>query len=120
MSQRVAGMIQFALDGVLYQASGEWTYNLGRAKRETVLATDGVAGYKEEPQIPFIEGEIIDSSATDVAALLDAVGITALLTLGNGKVIALRDGVQTHEGTGKANEGRIPVRFEGKSAEEIS
>src|SRR4051812_3345805 len=119
-NQRISGMLQFALDGVLYQASGDWTYNLGLPKRESVRGSDSVAGYKEEPQVPFIEGEVIDNAALDTKALLSATGVTAYLTLGNGKVIALRDGVQVGEGTGNATEGKIPVRFEGTSCEEIA
>lgn len=113
-------MLQFSLDGVLYQASGDWTFNLGKPKRETMLATDGVAGYKEEPQIPFIEGELPITPGLDIDAVLGATGVTAFLTLGSGQVIALRDGNQVGEGTGNATEGKLPVRFEGSSAQVVS
>lgn len=119
-AQRISGMLQFAIDGVLYQASGDWTVNLGLPKREMMLSTDGVAGYKETPQVPFIAGEIIDSADLSAKTLLGATGITAYLTAGNGKVYALRDGVQTDDGVINATEGKIPVKFEGSSCEEVS
>jgi hypothetical protein len=119
-SQRRGGLIQFQVNGVLYDAKGNFTYNLGRPAREAVLGADSVHGFTEKIQVAFIEGEITDRGDLDVAALVSLTGATVTLELANGKVIALRDAWFAGEGTGNTEEGNISVRFEGKNAEEIS
>jgi hypothetical protein len=120
MTQRRAGIIQFNRSGVLLDAKGSFTYNLGRPKREAVIGSDGVHGFMEKPQVAFIEGEITDRSTLDLADLVIAEGDTVTLQLANGKVIALRDAWFAGDGTGNTEEGNIGVRFEGKSGEEIA
>ena len=116
---KVGGVIGFQINGEVYQAKGEFTYNLGRPKREAVIGADGVHGHKETPQVPFIEGEITDRKDLDLNALTTLTGATATLELANGKVIALRDAYYAAEGTGHTEEGNIDIRLEGASAEEI-
>lgn len=117
---KIAGLIFIKVDGVQYRAKGNYTYNLGKPKREGVAGADGVHGYKETPQIPFIEGEITDSKDLDLSKFLEIDGATVTLELGNGKVILLRDAWNASEGTGNTEEGNISVRFEGMSAEEVN
>lgn len=119
MSQRRAGIISVAVNGVRYDAKGNYTYNLGRPLREEIVGSDGVHGFKETPQAAFIEGEITDRSDMDLDALVSLTGATVTLELGNGKVIALRDAFFAGEGTGNTEEANIAVRFVGASAEEI-
>lgn len=121
MGQRRAGLIQFKINGEIYDAKGNFTYNLGRPKRDSIVGADRVHGYMEKPQVAFIEGEITDRGELDLDALLNMVGATVTLTLGTtpSKTIALRDACYAAEGTGNSEEGNIPVRFEGE-AEEIT
>ena len=72
------------------------------------------------PQIPFLEGIFTDSDETDVAALRDLVDVTVTLTLANGKIIVIEQAVEASDGNGETEEGELTVRFEGKSAREIS
>ena len=104
----------------LKQAKGEFTYNLGRPKREAVIGVDVVHGYKEEPQVSMIEGSITDSSDLDLKALVDTTDATITLELANEKVISLRQAWFAADGNVSTSEGEIEVRFEGLSAEEIS
>lgn len=120
MSQRKGGIIQVQAGGVIYDAKGNFTYNLGREKREAIVGTDGVHGYKATPQPAFIEGEFTDRGNLDLSALTLLEDATVTLSLANGKVIVLRDAWHAGEGTGNTDEGNIPVRFEAKSGEEIS
>lgn len=120
MSQRRGGIIQFQVGGVLQDAKGNFSYNLGRPKREPILGADTVHGFTEKPQVSFIEGEITDRGSLDLAALVISQDVTVTLELANGKVIVLRDAWFAGEGTGNSEEGNIAVRFEGKQAEEIS
>ncbi|MGE4292392.1 MAG: phage tail tube protein [Desulfovibrio sp.] len=119
-SNRIGGIIYLRINGELFQAKGDFTYNLGKNKREGKMASDGrPVGYTETPQIPFIEGEIQDNSDFDLASFVELDGVTVTLELANGKTISLRDAWYASEGTGNTSEGNIGCRFEGKSADEI-
>lgn len=121
MSQnRRAGIIYIKVDGELYDAAGDFTYNLGKPSREALSGADGIHGYKETPQPAFIEGEIRDSNSLDLATLLTLDGVTVTLELNNGKVIVLRDAWFAGEGGGSTGEATIAARFESRNeAEEV-
>jgi hypothetical protein len=117
--QRRAGLIQLLVQGVVMDAVGSFTYNLGRPKRETMPGSDGIHGFKETPQPAFIEGKIRDRGTHDLALLSTAVAQTVTLTLGNNKVIVLRDGWFAGDGNASTEEAEIEVRWEGANAEEV-
>lgn len=119
MADRVGGIITFKVDGTQYPAKGNFTYNLGTPKRESVMGADGFHGFKETPQIAFIEGEITDTYGTDLATITKLKNATVLLDLPNGKSIVLREAFFAGDGNGETEEGKIAVRFEGASAEEV-
>ena len=118
-NQRRAGIIFLSVNGVLYDAKGNFSYNLGRPKRETIVGSDTVHGFMEKPQPAFIEGEITDRANLDLSALALMTDATVTLQLANGKMIALRDAWFAAEGTGNTEEGNIQVRFEGANADEV-
>lgn len=118
MSRR-GGIIQVQVNGVVYDAKGNFTYNLGRPMRETIIGADGKHGFKETPQPAFIEGEFTDRGTLDLNALVTITNATVTLELANGKVFVLRDAWFAAEGTGNTEEGNIGVRFEGLDAEEV-
>lgn len=120
MSQRRGGKIQVQRNGEIFDARGNWTYNLGIAKKEAIVGADVVHGFKELPQVPFIEGEITDRGNLDLSDLLSGSDDTITIELANGKMIVLRNAWFAGEGTGNTEEGNLPVRWEGLSAEEIS
>lgn len=120
MSQRKGGIIQVQVNGEVYDAKGSWSYNLGRPMREAIVGSDVVHGYKETPQVAFIEGEITDRGTLNLATLVGLTDVTVTLSLANGKVIVLRSAWFAGEGTGNSEEGNIAVRFEGAGAEEVS
>ncbi len=120
MGQRRAGIIQLQIDGEVADAKGSFSYNLGRPQREAIVGHDSVHGFKELPQVPFIEGEITDRGTLDLAALVNTTDATVTITLANGKIVALYDAWFAGEGTGNTEEANIPVRFEGMSAEEVN
>lgn len=120
MATRRSGIIQFQVNGEVMDAKGNFSYNLGRPKREPILGSDVAHGYMEKPQIAFIEGEITDRDDLDLALLVTIEDATVTLRLNNGKTIAMRDAWYAGDGTGNSEEGNIPVRFEGLGAEEIT
>lgn len=117
---RVGGIIELKIDGQLHSAKGNFTYNLGRPLRESVIGADTVHGFKETPQAAFIEGEITDRAELSLEALVNTTNATVYLRLANGKVIVLRNAWFAGEGTGNTEEGNIAVRFEGMSGEEVA
>lgn len=119
MAQRRGGLIQVQFNGEVTDAKGSWSYNLGRPIREAIIGADGVHGFKETPQVAFIEGEITDRGTLDVAALVALQDSTITLDLANGKTVSLRGAYFAGEGTGNTEEGNIAVRFEGAGAEEV-
>ena len=119
MSEVVAGALSFQLNGAVYRMKGSWTYNLGRVKRDAIVGHDSVHGFKEMPQVPFMEGAVTDGRSLALDDLLDFADGTCTLHLRNGKVIELRNGWYAGEGTVDTEESEIAVRFEGLEAEEV-
>jgi hypothetical protein len=118
-AERVGGIIFFKVNGEQYRAKGNFTTNLGRPKREAVIGADGVHGYKELPQVAFIEGEITDSAQLSMETLVTMKDATVTVEFANGKIHVLRDAFFAGEGNLESEEGNIAVRFEGMSAEEV-
>lgn len=119
-TNRRSGTIYLRIDGTQYDARGSYTYSLGPPKREAIVGPDGVHGYKEMPQVPYIEGEIVDASDLDLAALQAVTEATVTLELATGKSVALRDAWYAADGTVGTEDANIQIRFEGLSAEEIT
>jgi hypothetical protein len=119
MARRVGGVIFLKVGSTLYDAKGSFTYNLGKYKREAVLGQSKTLGYKEIPQIAFIEGSITDSEDLDLKQLVETKDLTITLELANGKTVSLRDAWFAADGNVTTEEGEIEVRFEGIDAEEV-
>ena len=118
-ANRRSGVLYLRIDGVQYDARGSYTYSLGPPKREAIVGADGVHGYREMPQVPYVEGEITDARDLDVAALQGLTESTLTLELASGKSVVLRDAWYAADGTVTTEQGAVQVRFEGLSAEEI-
>lgn len=116
---RRAGIIQVQINGEIHDAKGNWTYDLGAPKRESIIGADRMHGFKETPKPAFIEGEITDRGSLDLALLVNLDNATVTVNLANGKVIVLRDAFFAGDGVGNTDEANVAVRFEGASAEEI-
>lgn len=116
---RVGGIIFIKVDGVQYKAKGSWTYNFGKPKREGIAGSDKVHGYKEMPQVPFVEGVITDDSEISAEQLLLVKDATVTLELANGKVGVWRQSWFAGDGNITTEEGEIATRFEAIEAEEV-
>lgn len=119
MSNRRSGVLFVKVSGTQYDAKGSFTYNAGAPKRDAIVGPDRVHGYKEMPQVPFVEGEITDSSDLNLSEFLNITDATVTLELANGKIFVLRDAWYAGEGNVQTEEANIQVRFEGLSGEEI-
>jgi len=114
---RIAGYLTLQMNGEIYNAVGNFTYNIGSPKRETLVGPDRIHGHKELPQVGYIEGEIRDSSDLDLATLTTITNATATLQLANGKTFLLKDAVYTADGNVQTEEANIQLRLEGKGEE---
>ena len=118
---RKGGTIFFKVNSVLRDAKGSFTYNLGAMKREPILNADGtVAGYKETPQVPRIEGMITDQGDLILSDFINIENETITLELANGKVIDQRNSWYAGDGDVTTEEGEIQVLFHGLSSEETN
>ena len=117
---RVGGTIFVRVNGTQRDAKGNFTYHLGIPKREAVIGPDRVHGYKEMPQVSYIEGAITDQGDLNVKELQELEDATVSIDLANGKSFSLSEAYYAHDGGITTEEGEIPVRFEGVSGEEDS
>lgn len=113
-NNRRAGRVYLKVDGTQYDAKGDFSYNLGNDKREAIVGADGIHGYKETPQVAFIEGAITDAPELDLDKLTQADNITVTLELVTGKTIVLANAWFAGEGGVTTGEGEIAVRFESR------
>jgi hypothetical protein len=119
MTTAVGGIITVRANGAPIRAKGSFTYNLGRPMREAVVGADGVHGYRETPQVAFIEGTTTDKGDLDLSALVGLTDATVMLELANRKTVVLAGAWFAGEGSATTEEGEVAVRFEGVSAEEL-
>ena len=114
-----AGKITLKTDGMVLDAKGSFTYNLGRDKLTAIAGADRVHGFSSAVQVPFIEGVITDGEGVDLDAILTLRDATVTLDLDNGKTIVLRQACFAGEGNVTTEQGEIAVRYEGLSAMEV-
>ncbi len=117
----IAGVARLTIDGRSYQlqANSPWSYHRGTSRRTQILATDGSAGHREEPQVPYVEGNAIANKALldNYDAVVGASGATVVLRLPGGQSFVMRGGVQAGDANANTDDGTIPLRFEGLSAD---
>lgn len=117
---RIAGYMTLQYNGNVVNAVGDFSYNLGKPKRETLVGPDRIHGYKETPQVPYIEGEIRDGDDIDLATICTLKDVTATLALANGKTIVLKDAIYCSDGKVGTGDANIEFRLEGSRAEEVA
>lgn len=114
-----AGFIQLKINGVLMDAYGDFEVGYGQTKRSGLTGADGRhLGTKEEAQIPYIEGKIMDRSNFDVLAYLNAEDATVTYRKANGKTVVLQKAYYAGEGKETSANAEIDFRMEGERMEE--
>ena len=118
---RRAGIIQFKINGEVYDVKGDVEYSPGLPAREAIIGQDGVHGYNEKVTVPFCELTLTDSGDISLEALGGIVDATLTLALANGKTFVLRNAWACNPDGLKVTteEGAIKQRFEGKGGDEI-
>jgi len=119
-TQRIGGPVEIQAGGIRLKVKPGATYNLGHPKREGVLGAKDAHGYKEAPQMAFVEAEVTDHRTLDVKALTTMEDATVTVTAPNGKTILFHNAYYAGEGTVSTDEGSLTIRFEStRPAEEI-
>jgi hypothetical protein len=113
-----AGIIQVTFNGEVYRSRGDFTYSMGRPRREAIVGEDSIHGYREAPQTTaFIEGELLRDGREwddfDLARLAEVVRADVSLELASGKFVVLHDACLASATTTDGD--TTTVRFEGSA-----
>lgn len=114
-AQRIAGICFFKVDGQQYPLRGSFKVQPFNTKKEGIAGQDGIHGYKETPIIPFIEGEVSDLGSFSLSQLQQVTNSTITAELANGKVYTLRNAWFVDAPDLDAVDGKITIKFEGRS-----
>src|SRR5687767_5733525 len=85
------GLCYFKANGQQYDCRADVKYSVTDIVRETVKGMDGIHGYTESKEAPFIEGTFSDAGNLDTKAFQAMTDVTITLELGNGKQVILRN-----------------------------
>jgi len=108
------GKISVKQNGIIRDAKGEFTCNVGYDKNDTIIGVDDVHGYSSKPQAGFCDGTITDSGDLDLDLLMNNNNETITVELANGKTFLLPSAWWAGEGDFTTSEGEIKVRWEAK------
>lgn len=120
MSNRIAGVINIAQNGVALDAVGNFTLNLGQPKREDMVGADRWHGYKEMPQAAGGSGEIRDRSDLDVInTILNMTNATITIEAANGKTYLFEEAFYKADGSIETEDGKIQFEWGARSGQEL-
>ena len=115
MSSRIAGICYIKVDGEQLSVEGSVEVPMSDVTRETLLSTNGVAGYSEMPVIPYVPLNARITDKTSIKKLVENTGMTVTAELANGKVYTLEEAYLAGDLAFNASDGTCTLRFEGKS-----
>lgn len=117
--RKIAGTCFLKLDGTQFALRGNWSVDPTDRERTGVAGQDAVHGYSETVVVPYMEGDITDLAALSLKELAGKTDFTATLELANGKVYVGREGWVAGRQALNTTEGRVPLRLEFISIEEM-
>lgn len=110
-ARTIGGLIAIKVNGEVYKAVANFTFNQGLMMNTALIGATGVDGYTVAAQAAFLEGEIRDGSDVDLEALVKITDATVTADLANGKTFVLANSWYEGEGTGNTQESNFPFRF---------
>ena len=113
MASRVAGTMYVKVDGEQLEISGGFECPLMDVKREAVMGSAGVAGYKETATKPYVKMTAVFTPEFPLEALQNGTAMTLTCELANGRVYTLSDAFVENEAAAKGDDGTIDLEFAG-------
>jgi len=113
MGNRVAGICYVKIDGTQIEIKGGLEAPIIERKREAVVASSGVAGYKESTVVPFLKVTAIFTKDFPLAQIAAGTDLTCTGEFANGKVYTLSGAFLASESAAKGEEGEIELEFNG-------
>ncbi|WP_410015807.1 phage tail tube protein [Sodalis sp. C49] len=117
-SNRLAGTAYVTVDGLTIMVAGQFKYSPSKMKRDTLTGMDGVHGYKETPNAPFISCQVRDSGGTTVNDFNNQTNVSIVVELANGKTIIGAGMWTVNTQEVDSTEATFDVRWEGGSVSE--
>lgn len=116
---RIGGILSLRIDGIQYQARGNFQVTPSSLKRTGVAGQDNVHGYIEEPNVPQIKGDLSIGNNLSMDVLQAITDSTATIILANGNSYVLTDCWTTAAFQIDAHDGRVEVTLEGLTCQEL-
>lgn len=113
MGKRIAGTMYIKIDGEQLEIQGKFECPGMEFKREAVLSSSGVAGYKETFVKPYIKTTALFIPSFPLSKLRDSTDMTCTAELANGKVYTLSGAFIENEAPVNGEDGTIELEFAG-------
>lgn len=113
MGERLAGVCFIKIDGQQLSIKGGVEAPIIDFKREPVMESAGVAGYKETPVAPFVKVTGIMRKDFPLDKLRTSTSLSIQAEFANGKIYTLGDAWLANEASAKGDEGEIELEFNG-------
>jgi len=113
MGKRIAGTMYVKIDGSQIELSGGFECPANAVKRETVMGTNGPAGYKETAIRPYVKGSFIFNADFPLATLQSNTAMSVTVELANGAVYTLSDAWLEGDSVVKGDDGTIDIELSG-------
>lgn len=121
MTKPIGGVADVNFNGTTMLFRGEMTWSFQTFVKKGVAGRDGrVHGFTSEPKVPYIEGTYSYDGSLTGAQLEAITGATVSVTLGDGRLLVLRQAYVAGDIEPDGDEGKIKIRWEGQSGEEIA
>jgi hypothetical protein len=121
MTRPIGGVADVNVNGQVLLFRGDMTWNFQRYIKKAVAGRDGrVHGFTSEPSVPSIEGTFTYDGSFSIAQLEAMTGATISVELGDGRQLVLRQAFVAGEIQPEGDEGKIKIKFEGQSGEEVA
>jgi len=113
MAKRIAGTMYCKVDGEQLEVQGSFECPGMEVKREAVMSSTGMAGYKETVVKPYIKLTALFVPAFPLATLQTNTEMTLTVELANGKIYTLSGAFIENEAPVKGDDGTIELEFAG-------
>ena len=120
MADKIAGTAFLKVDGEQISIGGTFKLAPFLVSREGVVGLSGVAGYKENNVVPYVEIEALKTPKTDLEKIQKVTDATVTCELASGEVWAFRNAWFSGLMELDAAEGKMTIKFEALKAEKTT